>query len=409
MDDRLRLPPQNLDSERGVLGSIMFMNEAIDEVGAILNKDDFYSDAHQKIYSSMIGMYERGIRGIDAITLCEDLVRKGLYEDVGGAAYIAQIIECVPHAAHVLYYAGIVLEASRKRKVIYGCTDAMRHAFDGYMPSDEIVGILDSLVLRLQGLTGKDISTIDEAVTAFEKEEQNPSAAYPTGVSGIDRMLKRGGLRETHLIVVAARPSGGKSALAGQFSRYSAQRGVPSLIVSLEMAKEEMAERYIEVVDRKALRGLPIYFAESAFSIDRIRQVIRLSVRKHKIKFVFVDYLQLVDATDQRKSRDQQIAEVSRGLKLLAKQLSIPIVVGCQLNRGSEKENRKPQLRDLRESGAIEQDADVVMLIHHEEDSPASEIIIAKQRGGSTGIVPVVFNRNKTVFTDRDPSEGFKF
>jgi len=406
--DDLRVPPQSIDSERALIGSLLLAPHFLDEVHVTV--DDFYHDAHQLIYGTICQMWDRGVRGLDAVTIAAELVRKNEFDRAGGAAYLGEILDAVPHAAHVAYYAQHVIEASRKRKVIYACVAAMQGAYGGHLKSDEIVAELDRAVLQLQDLTGgKDIGTISEAISELEHDEQNPGSVYPTGLAELDRRLAKGGFSGNQLIVVAGRPGGGKSALAGQIARYSAQVGTPSLVVSLEMRKQEIAERFATTVDRQSLKGLPIYFAESAYSIDRIRQVVRLSVRKHGVRMIVVDYLQLVQVHDLRKSRDLQIAEVSRGLKLLANELNMPIIVGCQLNRSSERENRKPRLIDLRESGAIEQDADIVLLLHSDEDAAQSEIIMAKQRGGRTANIPVVFDKMRTIFRDKDPSDGFKF
>jgi len=406
--DDLRVPPQSIDSERALIGSLLLAPHFLDEVQ--VTTDDFYHDPHQIIFGTICQMWDRGVRALDVVTIAEELVRKNLFDRAGGAPYLGEVMESVPHAAHIAYYAQHVIEASRKRRIIHACVSAMQGAYSGLLKSDEIVAELDRHVLQLQDLTGgKDIGTIDEAVNELEHDEQNPGAVFPTGLQGLDQKLAKGGFQATNLIIMAARPGGGKSALAGQVARFTAQTETPSLIVSLEMRKQEIAERYSTIVDRKTLRGLPIYFAESAYSIDRIRQVVRLSVRKHKVRLVVVDYLQLIEVKDARKQREQQIAEVSRGLKLLAKELEIPIIVGCQLNRGSERENRKPRLIDLRESGSLEQDADVVLLLHSDEDAAQSEIIMAKQRGGRTANIPVVFDKMRTVFRDADPSQGFKF
>ncbi len=407
MTNDLRVPPQALDSERALIGSLLLAPHFLDEVP--VTSDDFYSEANEILFSTICQMWDRGVRGIDVVTVGEELARTGKLERAGGPQYLHEILETVPHAAHVLYYAEHVTEAARKRRIIIACTDAMQAAYMGQEKADDIVSKLDHSVLTLQDLTGgNDIETIGQAVDELEEMENNPAAVYPSGLESLDGRLARNGFLGRHLIVIAARPGGGKSALTGQIARYSAERNVPSLVISLEMAKSEIAERYSSTVDRKSLRGLPLYFAESAFSIDRIRQVIRLAVRKHRVKVVAVDYLQLVGVNDVRKSRDLQIAEVSRGLKLLAKEMNIPILVGCQLNRGSEKENRPPRLIDLRESGAIEQDADIVLLLHDDGDGN-SQIIMAKQRGGRTSSFPVVFDKMRTIFRDKDIGEGFKF
>ncbi len=403
----IHMPPQNLDAEMSFVGSLMLGPNYLDEVS--LDPDDIYSMPAQTIYMTLQKMWSTGNRGIDAVTVAQELVKTGKFEAVGGAQYLERILETVPHAAHVNYYAGIVRECARRRRIINACTDAMKYAYEGgAATSAEIIEQLDQRIQQLiDGTNGKAFASMAEAVDELEHMERNPCHGISTGLRSVDNYLKHGGFTPGQLVVAAGRPGGGKSVLLGQIAKCAAEKNAHALIVSLEMAKYELAERYTETIDRTILRGLPIHFTETAFTIDRIRQAIRASVRRYGTNLAVVDYLQLVGVQDTRKTRDQQIGEVTRGLKLLAKEVKIPIVVGCQLNRGSEKEDRPPRLTDLRESGSIEQDADVVILLHHSDDGAESKIIIGKQRGGMTGNIPVVFDRRRSQFRELDPEKGF--
>ena len=403
----IRLPPQNLDAEQGVIGSILLMNQAIDSLVPIITADDFYLDANRILYAVIGDMYRGGCRGIDAVTLSEELIRRNQFEVIGGALYVAQVLEAVPNAAHCRYYANIVREKSRMRSLIYLCNETLQKAYDASDP-DELIAELDSRTLRLRDAGSmSDVQTLADAVDDLEEFEQNPAAAGKTGLIDLDAKLIQGGLCEAQSIVVAGRPGHGKSVLVGQIALAFAARGEPALVVSLEMLKREIAERYARTVGRDKLRKLPMYFDDATVSASRIVARIRYHHRRFGIRLAVVDYLQLIEPDDKRAQRERQVADVSRSMKLLAKELRIPILLACQLNRQSANEKRKPRLSDLRESGAIEQDADVVLLLHEDEDGDSS-IIVAKQRGGPTGDVPVVFRKDFSVFSSKCVSDGHR-
>lgn len=392
----IRLPPQDLDAERGVLGSLMLMPSAIDEIATMIATEDFYSDANQRIYASIRDMHHRGCRGIDSVTIADELSRRREFENVGGFGYIAQIVEDVPHAEHVKYYAAIVRDKARMRNLIYLCKETLQKAYHA-TDADELIAELDSHTLRLRdsGATG-ELHSMNDAVDELEAYECNPGAVGRTELPELDRMLS-GGFREAQSIIVAGRPGHGKSALVCQFAKVSAERGEPALILSLEMLKREIADRCSKTIDRKTLRQLPIHFDDSVVVANKICSRIRYAHRRYGIKIAVLDYLQLVEPDDRKSQRERQVAEVSRSMKLLARELRIPIVVACQLNRQSANEKRKPRLSDLRESGSIEQDADIVLMLHESEDGD-SEIIVAKQRGGPCGVVRVTFDRPRFMF-----------
>ncbi len=439
-DDRLRLPPQNLDAERGVLGSILLMNEAIDEVGESLKAEHFYSDAHQKMYSAIHRLYENGIRGIDAITLAEELVRSGHYEDVGGAGYLAQILEAVPHAAHVRYYATIVREKWMQRSLIYACTEILSESYEA---SDDVEGLLQSAerrifsILESQGDTGS-FAIADILLEAFARLEERQSKAgdvtgITSGFTDLDRQTT--GFQPTELIILAARPSMGKTALVCNIAEAVARKsGKGVLLFSLEQSNLELAERFLSItarIDGHAIRAgtltdaqhdamvqasddlskLPLFIDDKpARTMTQMAAIARRQHRKSPLGVIIIDYLQLIEPDDKSSPREQQIAQISRRLKFLAKELKIPVIALAQLNRGVElREDKRPRLADLRESGSIEQDADMVMFLHRPdaydpEDRPGeAEIIVAKHRSGPTGLIRLTWRKEYMRFENYSP------
>lgn len=439
-DDRLRLPPQNLDAERGVLGSILLMNEAIDEVGESLKAEHFYSDAHQKIYAAIQQLYEKGVRGIDAITLAEELVRRSQFEDVGGAGYLAQVLEAVPHAAHVRYYATIVREKWMQRTLIYACTEILSESYDA---SDDVEGLLQSAerrifsILESQGDTGS-FAISDILLEAFARiEERQHTAGDVTGITSgfTDLDHQTTGFQPTELIILAARPSMGKTALVCNIAEAVARKSAKSvLLFSLEQSNLELAERFLSItarIDGHALRSgtlsdaqhdamvrasddlsrLPLFIDDKpGRTMTQVAAIARRLHRKSPIGVIIIDYLQLIEPDDKGSPREQQIAQISRRLKFLAKELKVPVIALAQLNRGVElREDKRPRLADLRESGAIEQDADMVMFLHRPdaydpEDRPGeAEIIVAKHRSGPTGLVRLTWRKEFMRFENYSP------
>ena len=439
-DDTLRLPPQNLDAERGVLGSILLMNEAIDEVGETLKADHFYSDAHQKMYAAIQQLYENGIRGIDAITLAEELVRRSDFEHVGGAAYLAQILEAVPHAAHVRYYATIVREKWMQRSLIYACTEILSESYEA---SDDVEGLLQSAERRIFAILESQGDTASFAIgdillEAFSRiEERLQKAGDVTGITSGFKDLdhQTTGFQPTELIILAARPSMGKTALVCNIAEAVARKsGKGVLLFSLEQSNLELAERFLSItarIDSHALRAgtltdaqhdllvrasddlsrLPLFIDDKpGRTMTQIAAISRRQHRKSPLGIVIIDYLQLIEPDEKGAPREQQIAQISRRLKFLAKELKVPVVALAQLNRGVElREDKRPRLADLRESGAIEQDADMVMFLHRPdaydpEDRPGeAEIIVAKHRSGPTGLIRLTWRKEYMRFENYSP------
>jgi len=444
--DNLRLPPQNLDAERGVLGSILLLNEAIDDVGEVLKPDHFYSDAHQKIYSAVRDLYENNIRGIDAVTLAEELMRREEFEDVGGAGYLAEILEAVPHAAHVRYYSNIVREKWMQRQLIYACTEILA---DSYSLTTDINDLLQNAERRVFSIVeetegGGNIAIGDILIDAFHRIDERINtvgdvSGTTTGFTDLDAHTT--GFQPTELIILAARPSMGKTAFVCNIADAVARDGDKGvLLFSLEQSNLELAERFLCIsakVNGHDLRAgnltaeqrdqlmqasdelsrLPLYIDDKpGRTMGQIAALSRRIHRRNPLGVIIIDYLQLVEPEDKNSPREQQIAGISRRLKFLAKELRVPVIALAQLNRGVElREDKRPRLADLRESGAIEQDADMVMFLHRPdaydpEDRPGeAEIVIAKHRSGPTGIIRLTWRKEFMRFENYTPMADTQF
>jgi len=443
-----RLPPQNLEAERGVLGSILLWNDAIDEVAEFLHAEHFYSDAHRRIYAAIQHLYDRGIRGIDAVTLAEELERRGELEEIGGPAYLHDVLEAVPHAAHAKYYANIVRDKHIQRSLISACTDILRETYDATRDTEEILQNAEQRVFAIleQQEREQKFALKEILLDAFDRIKDRLEKAG--GISGLatsftDIDAKTSGFQPAELIVLAARPSMGKTALVCNWAEGIARdagRGV--LLFSLEQSKLELAERFLCIaaaIDGHKLRSgdlneeerhklmeassslseLPLFIDDQpGRTTGQIGAIARRLKRQHDIGIIIIDYLQLIEPEDKRAPREQQIALITRRLKHLAKELNIPVVALAQLNRGVElREDKRPRLADLRESGAIEQDADLVMFLHRPDayqadDRPGeAELIVAKHRSGPTGIVNLTWRKEFMKFEDfsplREPAGGY--
>ncbi|MEW4528844.1 MAG: replicative DNA helicase [Maioricimonas sp. JB045] len=434
-----RVPPQDLDAERSVLGSVLLANDVLDDVISVIQSRHFYSDPHQKIFQAIHDMYEDGIRGIDAVTLGHELQKRGELEDVGGPAYLVQILETVPHAAHAEYYAKIVREKWLQRSLIDACTESLREAYHGSDAIEEILTRSEKRIFSIaeqqEGIDRMGMRDIleDTFERIFERMDQEGSiSGIPTGFNGLDDMTS--GFQPSELLVLAARPSMGKTALVCNFALAvaKAKRGV--LLFSLEQSRMELAERLLciqakvnghklrqgdlDEMDQHSLmeaanelRECPLFIDDTAGrTMSQIAAVGRRLKRSSGLNLIIIDYLQLIESDDKNMPREQQIATITRRLKFLAKELSAPVIALAQLNRGVEqREDKRPRLSDLRESGAIEQDADIVMFLHRPEaydpeDRPGeADLIIAKNRSGPIGTVPLVWLREQLKFGDRSP------
>lgn len=394
--------PHSIEAEQSVIGCVLLNPDCLDQIN--LQSGEFYNGANRAILDTIRAMKEKPGAVVDSVTLANRLDAAGTLQDVGGLEYIAELLETVPHSRHVQHYAAIVREKAQRRAIIAACQEGIEAAQSAPEVSEAIGGMEAALLEVWEGASEDGIFTAADAVDLLEERERNPMAVHSTGLRTLDERV-RGGFRQGQLIVVGGRPGGGKSVFVGQVAATFAGRSEPALIVSLEMDRGELAERFDKSIDRATFRGLPVMFVESAFEAQRIAAVIRLAKRKHGIRLAVLDYLQLTETTGKKDSRERQVAEVSRLMKRLAGELQIPIIAACQLNRGSDKENRLPRLSDLRESGAIEQDADVVLLLHRSEDD--AKCIIAKQRNGSTGMLSLDFIGAEFRFADAESFPPF--
>ncbi len=432
-----QLPPQNLDAERGVLGSVLLMNEVLDEVADVVSADHFYVDAHQKIFTAIRQLYDNGIQGIDPVTLAEELDRHSQLDDVGGTNYLHQLLESVPHAAHARYYAGIVRDKWVQRQLIFACNEILTECYHGSRDPDEVLSSAEQKVFGIlddQGANHK-ILIKDILLEAFDRinermENDEVISGIPTGFNDLDRQLN--GLQPSELIVLASRPSMGKTAFVCNLAEGIAMgRGDGVLVFSLEQSNLELAERFLLIrshvdghrlrsgtlddAERKLLVSASSELSEAPLYLDdrpgrtiaQISAIARRLRRRQNIGVIIIDYLQLVEPEDKSSPREQQIALITRRLKFLAKELHVPVIALAQLNRGVEhREDKRPRLSDLRESGAIEQDADVVLFLHRPdrydpEDRPGqAEIIIAKNRNGPTDTTVLTFIKESMRFAN---------
>jgi replicative DNA helicase len=429
-----KVPPQNTEAEQSVLGGILIENEALNKIVEILDSDDFYRESHRKIFKSMIALSEKN-EPSDLITLTNELKYQNLLEEIGGASYLTSLIDSVPTAANIEYYAKIVKEKSILRKLIQAATEIVTQSYED---SGDVDGFVDDAERLIFGISEhrvkpsfypfKDI--IKESFKTIEKlyEKKELITGIPSGFKDLDR--KTAGFQPSDLIIVAGRPGMGKTAFCLNVAQYAAiEAKIPVAIFSLEMSKEQLALRMLcseAEVDSQNLRTgflsesdwpkltlaagnlseAPLFIDDTpAISSLEIRAKARRLKAEYDLGLVIVDYLQLMKGR-RAERREQEISEISRSLKALAKELSVPVIAISQLSRKTEdRPSRRPQLADLRESGAIEQDADVIIFIYREElykqDTPnkgIAEVIIGKQRNGPTGKVDLHFIDKYTAF-----------
>lgn len=434
-----RLPPQNVDAEMAVIASVCLFQDAFDTVGD-LRSEHFYAHQHQLMWQAILDLREMN-RGVDAITLAERLAAQKLLDDIGNIAYIGNVLDSVPNGAHAAYYADLVRDAWLRRTLAYGCTEVLELIY-AKSDTDEITRSVEKVLGTTveQTVTNAAIPMRDIVLDVWHeiqgRKQRGEEPGIPTGFHNLDRILQ--GWKPDQLIVLAARPSMGKSALAAQLAERLAVGGLTTLFLSLEMSRIEIAIRLLastgrisstrlissELLDEmetedvlKAcgqLQKLPIFIDDRAGR--KVRDILaqaRMMRRKHQLGAIFIDYLQLIEPDDPRIPREQQVATNMRQLKHLAKELHLPVIVLAQLNRAIEaREDKRPRLSDLRESGSIEQDADVVMFLHRPEafdpkDRPGeADLAVAKNRNGPTGIAHLSWLASRTQFADlATPSE----
>ncbi len=426
--EEVRLPPQNIEAERSVLGSMLIDSDAIGEAIRILDESWFYEDSHRKLYHAIIELFNVN-KNVDLVTLTDKLKSDGLLEKVGGVAYISSIIDFVPTSANIEHYAHIVKERGILRKLIGNATQIISGCYETKSNIEDVVDNAERLIFEVADLRQTQQShhikdLIKDGIEHLDKLYKNKKhiTGIPTGFIEIDRMTS--GLQNSDLIILAGRPSMGKSALAVSMMQNAAiQHKSSAAFFSLEMSKEQLTQRmlcgqarvdahklrsgYLSSEDWPSLTKAASELSKASIFIDDTPAIsaleLRAKARRMKANFdiqlIIVDYLQLMRASTKTESRQQEISEISRSLKALARELKIPIIALSQLSRAVEsRQDHKPQLSDLRESGAIEQDADVVMLLVREEIYSSTEenrgiavVNIAKQRNGPTGEVKMSF------------------
>jgi replicative DNA helicase len=423
-----------VEAERAVLGSILVDNESIYTAIEMLQQDDFYRPAHQHMFAAMTELTTKS-EPVDVVTLSSSLKTKGQLDSVGGLASLVALSEAVPTSANIKHYSDIVRKKSMLRKLIGAGTQIVRDAFESTNPEDTVDSAEKMIFDIAKAKAREGIVPIAEIVTtAFKRieqlaEEKKAITGVGTGIFGLDKMTA--GLQRSDLIIVAGRPSMGKTAFTLGVALHAATSGGSRVAVfSLEMSKESLVQRMLcseGRIDSARLRGgflgeedwpklaraagrlseAPVWIDDSgSISVLEVRAKCRRLAAEHGLDLIIIDYLQLMRGSPNAQSREQEISEISRGLKALAKELGLPVVALSQLNRSVEQRvDKRPVLADLRESGAIEQDADVIMFIYRDEayhpeteDRGIAEIIIGKQRNGPIGTVRCKFFHEYTRF-----------
>lgn len=430
-----KVPPQNLEAEMAVLGSMLLDEEAISVACESLNKDSFYKDSHRKIFSAILDLYNAN-KAVDLITLTDALKREGSLDEVGGASFLTSLANSVPTAANINHYVSIVKEKSILRALINNATKIVTLCYESEGNINEVVDSSEQLIFEVSDTRAKGSYThlkeiVKDSIETIDKLYQKKAhvTGIPTGY--IDFDIKTAGLHPSDLIVVAGRPSMGKSAFAIGIAEYAGVvEKIPLAVFSLEMSKEQLVQRmlcshakvdahkvrtgYLATSDWPRLTAAagklseaPIFIDDSpAISVMELRAKARRLKSHHDIKLIVLDYMQLMRGSMNLENRQQEISEISRCLKALARELNVPVVAISQLSRAVEsRTDHRPQLSDLRESGAIEQDADVVVLILREEyynptseNQGIAEINIAKQRNGPVGSLKLTFIKEYTRF-----------
>jgi replicative DNA helicase len=436
-----RQPPQDLQAEQSVLGGMLLSKDAIADVVEVLRSADFYRPAHQILYDTILDLYGRG-EPADPVTVSAELTRIGALMRVGGTPYLHTLISSVPTAANAGFYAEIVAERATLRRLVEAGTRIVQL---GYGAASGQGGDVDEVVDRAQAeiydvterRTSEDYVRLEQLLQGTMDEidaissRGGASLGVPTGFSELDQITN--GLHPGQMVIVAARPAIGKSTLALDFSRAcSIKHGLTSAIFSLEMSKSEITMRLLSAEAKVPLHHMrsghmsdddwarlarrmgevadaPLYIDDSPnLTMMEIRAKARRLRQRHDLRLVVVDYMQLMTSGKRVESRQVEVSEFSRSLKLLAKELEVPVVAISQLNRGPEQRtDKKPMLSDLRESGSLEQDADMVILLHREDayerESPRAgeaDLILAKHRNGPTGLVTVAFQGHYSRFVD---------
>ena len=431
-----RVPPQSIEAEACVLGSMILHSPCIDVIVQIVKAEHFYRPAHQQIFDVLIEM-TNARKPIDLVSLSEELKRRKQLEAIGSVEYLVALVEGVPDAANAEYYARIARDKALLRELIVAGTEIVHEAYETHEDAPEVIDRAENRIFQIatqqigdQAVALKGL--LDQTFEMLEKQEGQLLTGLATGFSQLDELTS--GFQNGEMIIIAARPSMGKTSILMNMAEYMAAVDKrPVVIFSIEMSKEQLAQRMLASHARFGLkqmrRGMikgedwtklqmaagdleqaPIFIDDSPLlTVLQLRAKARRLKAAYDIQCVFLDYLQLMSYTGRASSRHEQITEISRGIKALARELSIPVICAAQLNRGpAGRESHRPRMSDLRESGSIEQDADVVTLLHCEDyyhqgeqnydPTGTTELIIAKQRNGPVGVCYLTFIKEYTRF-----------
>ena len=438
MEDNTRIPPHSVEAEQSVLGSILLDKDAMISVSETLMPEDFYKEAHRVIYECMLKLYNNQSE-IDLITLADELRDQGYLDDIGGIAYITSLSTIVPTTSNIKYYINIVKEKSISRQLISAVNDIINLGYDSSTKVEDVLENAEKKIFDIsQERTTNDFQPINQVLTEtlsmLEKlyEEKSDVTGLTTGFRDLNKKIN--GLQRSDLLLIAARPAMGKTAFALNLVQNAALKGDASVAVfSLEMSKEQLVQRMVaaqssvelkkiktgtlaandwpRITDGMAvLSGAKIHIDDTpGIKISELRSKCRKLKIEKGLDLVLIDYLQLMEGEGHNESRQQEIAKISRSLKILAKELDCPVVALSQLSRAPEQRaDHRPMLSDLRESGSIEQDADIVMFLYRDEyynpdteRKNIGEVIVAKNRHGETGTVELVWFGEIQKFADK--------
>jgi replicative DNA helicase len=432
-----RIPPHSMEAEQSVLGSMLLDKEAVAVAIEQLKGEDFYSDAHKEIFEAILILYDRG-KPIDLVTLVEELRQRGTLDAVGGVAYVTDLSMAVPSTANIQHYVNIVEEKCILRRLIQASNEILKVSYEGQQELELILDLAEKMIFNIsQKRTTQGFEPIKEILlTAYEKIEElsknkGKITGVPTGFKDFD--LKTSGLNPSDFVLVAGRPSMGKTSFVLNIAQYAAiHANIPVGIFSLEMAKDQLVQRMLSseanvelqkirtgdltesewiklVQSARPLSQAPIFIDDTpGLTVTQMRSKARRLKMEHGLGMIIIDYLQLMSGSGRVENRQQEISEISRSLKALARELQVPVVTLSQLSRAPEaRTDHRPMLSDLRESGAIEQDADLVAFLYRDEyynpdteKKNIAEVIIAKQRNGPTGTVELVWLGQFTKFAN---------
>jgi len=436
------IPPQAIELEQAVLGALLIEANAIEEVAELLTPVMFYNPNNNIIYTSILDLHIKS-KQIDMLTVIDALQKKGKLEQIGGASYISELTNMVASSANIVTHAKIIIQQHIKRELIRISQESLTRSYDGITDAFECVNIIEKNISNVINLNNTNsITTLSTSASSVLIESENirnnnnPYIGVPSGFNEIDRIT--GGFRGTDLIVLAARPAMGKTAMMCSLAYNASSKGYPIGVISLEMPASQLSARIISITSNinlmkirnakyndeeynrlihsvSEMENIPLFIDDSSsVSLLKIKSIIRKMVNKLGCKMVMIDQLNHIHHNESNRSRNDEVGTISRTLKAEAKELNIPIILLHQLNRQVEaRTDKKPQLSDLRDSGSIEQDSDIVMFLHRPEYykpddfelHDKAEVIFAKHRNGVVGTVPIGFRKECTKFYNLDNSE----